>query len=122
VAPALRALRTAITHDPQLAASYAERIDTPRCEARKQRLRGLDVDLDVAVALCAPYGERRAAEGRCALTAAVMKLNGDRRAGVVPRALHAGAVAVAHDRVHGDDEDRCAVLAARTWAAARAAR
>ncbi len=53
VAPALRALRTAITHDPQLAATYAERIDTPRCEARKQRLRAaeLDVDLDIAVDL-----------------------------------------------------------------------
>ena len=49
VSPALRALRTAITHDPQLAATYAERIDTPRCQARKQRLRELDVDLDVAV-------------------------------------------------------------------------
>ena len=53
VSPALRALRTAITHDPQLSATYAERIDTPRCEARKQRLRDaqLDVDLDVAVDL-----------------------------------------------------------------------
>ena len=53
VGPALRALRTAITHDAQLAATYAERIDTPRCEARKQRLREarLDVDLDIAVDL-----------------------------------------------------------------------
>jgi AcrR family transcriptional regulator len=52
VAPALRALRTAITHDPQLAATYAERIDTPRCDARKQRLSTeLTGDLDVAVDL-----------------------------------------------------------------------
>ena len=52
VAPALRALRTAITHDPQLAATYAERIDAPRCEARKQRLSAeLAGDLDVAVDL-----------------------------------------------------------------------
>ena len=52
VAPALRALRTAITHDPQLAATYAERIDNPRCEARKQRLSAdLDGDLDIAVDL-----------------------------------------------------------------------
>ena len=51
IAPALRALRTAITHDPQLAETYAERLDKPRCEARKQRLRELDVDLDVAVDL-----------------------------------------------------------------------
>ena len=52
VAPALRALRTAITHDPQLAATYAERIDNPRCEAREQRLSAdLAGDLDVAVDL-----------------------------------------------------------------------
>ena len=52
MAPALRALRTAITHDPQLAATYAERIDAPRCEARKQRLSAeLAGDLDVAVDL-----------------------------------------------------------------------
>ena len=50
VAPALRALRTAITHDPELAATYAEKIDAPRCEARKQRLSAnVAGDLDVAV-------------------------------------------------------------------------
>ena len=65
VAPALRALRTAITHDPQLAATYAERIDTPRCQARKQRLRELDVDLDVAVdILWAPLINRWLKGGR----------------------------------------------------------
>ena len=41
-----------------------------------------------------------------AIVPAVMKLIRRRRAGVVPRALRAGAVAVADDRVHGAARDR----------------
>jgi hypothetical protein len=46
-----------IAHDPELAAAYAERLDGPLKEAKRQRLRGAqqagqlaeDLDLDVAV-------------------------------------------------------------------------
>ena len=52
VAPALRALRTAITHDPQLAATYAERIDAPALRsAQATPAAELAGDLDVAVDL-----------------------------------------------------------------------
>ena len=53
----MRALHTEILHDPALAAAYAERLDGPLKEAKKERLRSAqragelraDVDLDVAV-------------------------------------------------------------------------
>ncbi|WP_025619681.1 TetR/AcrR family transcriptional regulator [Salinispora cortesiana] len=53
----LRALATEITHDPELAAAYAERLDTPMRHAKRHRLRSAqqagqlaaDLDLDVAV-------------------------------------------------------------------------
>ncbi|MEV4013490.1 TetR-like C-terminal domain-containing protein [Nonomuraea angiospora] len=53
----MRALNTEITHDPALAALYAERLDGPMRELKKQRLRSAqragrvaeDLDLDVAV-------------------------------------------------------------------------
>ncbi|MFG1778616.1 TetR/AcrR family transcriptional regulator [Micromonospora sp. NPDC049051] len=55
----MRALHTEIVHDPALAADYAERLDGPMRELKKQRLRTArragqlaeDVDLDVAVDL-----------------------------------------------------------------------
>ncbi|MFY1616938.1 TetR/AcrR family transcriptional regulator [Micromonospora sp. WMMD736] len=55
----MRALATEIAHDPELAAVYAERLDGPLKEAKRQRLRSAqragqlaeDVDLDVAVDL-----------------------------------------------------------------------
>lgn len=55
----MRALATEIAHDPELAATYAERLDGPLKEAKRQRLRSAqragqiadDVDLDVAVDL-----------------------------------------------------------------------
>ncbi|MEU5724605.1 TetR/AcrR family transcriptional regulator [Micromonospora sp. NPDC047738] len=53
----MRALATEIAHDPELAAAYAERLDGPLKELKRQRLRSAqqagqlaeDVDLDVAV-------------------------------------------------------------------------
>ncbi|MGW5053634.1 TetR/AcrR family transcriptional regulator [Actinokineospora sp. NPDC004072] len=56
---AMRALHTEIVHDPGLAADYAERLDGPMRELKKDRLRAAqragqlaeDVDLDVAVDL-----------------------------------------------------------------------
>ncbi|MEU4550379.1 TetR/AcrR family transcriptional regulator [Nonomuraea dietziae] len=53
----MRALNTEITHDPALAALYAERLDGPMRELKKQRLRSAqragqlaeDLDLDVAI-------------------------------------------------------------------------
>ena len=53
----MRALNTEITHDPTLAALYAERLDGPMRELKKQRLRSAqrvgqlaeEIDLDVAV-------------------------------------------------------------------------
>ncbi|MGW5365586.1 TetR/AcrR family transcriptional regulator [Actinopolymorpha pittospori] len=53
----MRALNTEILHDPALAAAYAERLDGPLKEAKKERLRSAqragelraDLDLDVAV-------------------------------------------------------------------------
>ncbi|WP_030274348.1 TetR/AcrR family transcriptional regulator [Micromonospora globosa] len=53
----MRALNTEITHDSTLAALYAERLDSPMREPKKQRLRSAqragqlaeDLDLDVAV-------------------------------------------------------------------------
>ncbi|MEV2237545.1 TetR/AcrR family transcriptional regulator [Micromonospora sp. NPDC049891] len=53
----MRALATEIAHDPELAAAYAERLDGPLKEAKRQRLRSAqragqlaeDLDLDVAV-------------------------------------------------------------------------
>lgn len=53
----MRALNTEITHDPALAALYAERLDIPMRELKKQRLRSAqragqvaeDLDLDVVV-------------------------------------------------------------------------
>ncbi|WP_435209243.1 TetR/AcrR family transcriptional regulator [Micromonospora sp. bgisy143] len=55
----MRALATEIAHDPELAAVYAERLDGPLKEAKRQRLRSAqragqlaeDIDLDVAVDL-----------------------------------------------------------------------
>ncbi|GGL92597.1 TetR/AcrR family transcriptional regulator [Micromonospora yangpuensis] len=55
----MRALATEIAHDPELAAIYAERLDGPLREAKRQRLRRAqragqlaeDLDLDVAVDL-----------------------------------------------------------------------
>ncbi|SCL65496.1 transcriptional regulator, TetR family [Micromonospora citrea] len=55
----MRALHTEIVHDPALAADYAERLDGPMREIKKERLRAAqragqlagDVDLDVAVDL-----------------------------------------------------------------------
>src|SRR5687767_231719 len=55
--PPMRALATEISHDPALAAVYAERLDGPLREAKRQRLRSAreagqlarDLDLDVAV-------------------------------------------------------------------------
>ncbi|MGW0435726.1 TetR/AcrR family transcriptional regulator [Micromonospora sp. NPDC003197] len=55
----MRALTTEILHDPALAASYAERLDAPMKELKKQRLRSAqqagqlpdDLDLDLAVDL-----------------------------------------------------------------------
>ncbi|TDD23868.1 TetR/AcrR family transcriptional regulator [Nonomuraea diastatica] len=55
----MRALNTEITHDPALAALYAERLDGPMRELKKGRLRSAqraghlaeDLDLDVAVDL-----------------------------------------------------------------------
>ncbi|MCG5216248.1 TetR/AcrR family transcriptional regulator [Streptosporangium sp. KLBMP 9127] len=55
----MRALNTEITHDPALAAFYAERLGGPMRELKKQRLRSAqragqlaeDLDLDVAVDL-----------------------------------------------------------------------
>jgi AcrR family transcriptional regulator len=55
----MRALATEIAHDPELAAAYAERLDGPLKEAKRQRLRSAqqagqlaeDLDLDVAVEL-----------------------------------------------------------------------
>ncbi|WP_089155323.1 TetR/AcrR family transcriptional regulator [Micromonospora sp. NBS 11-29] len=57
--PPMRALATEIAHDPELAAAYAERLDGPLREAKRQRLRSAqqagqiaeNVDLDVAVDL-----------------------------------------------------------------------
>jgi AcrR family transcriptional regulator len=54
--PPLRALTTAIAHDPELAESYAARVERPAREARRDRLRSAqragqlapDADLDVA--------------------------------------------------------------------------
>ncbi|MGC4836992.1 TetR/AcrR family transcriptional regulator [Micromonospora vinacea] len=53
----MRALATEIAHDPELAAAYAERLDGPLKEAKRERLRSAqragqiadDVDLGVAV-------------------------------------------------------------------------
>jgi AcrR family transcriptional regulator len=53
----MRALATEIAHDPELAAAYADRLDGPLKEAKRQRLRAAqragqlaeDLDLDVAV-------------------------------------------------------------------------
>ncbi|MFC4058485.1 TetR/AcrR family transcriptional regulator [Planomonospora corallina] len=53
----MRALSTEITHDPELAAVYAERLDGPMKEIKKERLRSAqragqlaaDLDLDLAV-------------------------------------------------------------------------
>ncbi|MFC0505163.1 TetR/AcrR family transcriptional regulator [Micromonospora costi] len=53
----MRALATEIAHDAELAAAYAERLDGPLKEAKRQRLRSAqqaghlaeDLDLDVAV-------------------------------------------------------------------------
>ncbi|WP_169985382.1 TetR/AcrR family transcriptional regulator [Microbispora sp. H10836] len=53
----MRALNTEILHDPALAATYAERLDRPMKELKKQRLRSAqragqlsgDLDLDVAI-------------------------------------------------------------------------
>ncbi|MDP9848698.1 TetR/AcrR family transcriptional regulator [Streptosporangium lutulentum] len=53
----MRALNTEIMHDPALAAAYAERLDGPMKELKRQRLRDAqragqladDLDLDVAV-------------------------------------------------------------------------
>lgn len=53
----MRALATEITHDPELAAAYAERLDKPMRHAKRHRLRSAqragqlaaDLDLDVAV-------------------------------------------------------------------------
>ncbi|WP_020576759.1 TetR/AcrR family transcriptional regulator [Actinopolymorpha alba] len=53
----MRALATEIAHDPELAAAYAERLDGPLKELKRQRLRSAqqagqlaeDLDLDVAV-------------------------------------------------------------------------
>lgn len=53
----LRALTTEILHDPQLAADYAERLDRPMTERKKQRLRAAqeagqlraDIDLNLAI-------------------------------------------------------------------------
>lgn len=53
----MRALATAVTHDPALAAAYHERLDGPLREAKRARLRRAqeageitaDVDLDLAV-------------------------------------------------------------------------
>ncbi|WP_182908337.1 TetR/AcrR family transcriptional regulator [Microbispora sp. H13382] len=53
----MRALNTEILHDPALAAIYAERLDRPMKELKKQRLRSAqragqlsgDLDLDVAI-------------------------------------------------------------------------
>jgi AcrR family transcriptional regulator len=53
----MRALNTEITHDPALAARYAERLDGPMRELKKQRLHSAqqtgqltdDLDLDVAI-------------------------------------------------------------------------
>ncbi|MEU7910578.1 TetR/AcrR family transcriptional regulator [Microbispora bryophytorum] len=53
----MRALNTEILHDPALAAAYAERLDGPMKELKKQRLRSAqragqlsgDLDLDVAI-------------------------------------------------------------------------
>ncbi|WP_449063922.1 TetR/AcrR family transcriptional regulator [Planomonospora algeriensis] len=53
----MRALTTEITHDPELAAAYAERLEGPMRERKKERLRSAqragqlaaDLDLDVAV-------------------------------------------------------------------------
>jgi hypothetical protein len=55
--PPMRALATEIAHDPELAAAYAERLDGPLREAKRQRLRSAQqagqlapgLDLDVAV-------------------------------------------------------------------------
>jgi hypothetical protein len=55
----MRALATEIALDPELAAAYAERLDGPLKEAKRQRLRSAqqagqlaeDIDLDVAVDL-----------------------------------------------------------------------
>ena len=55
--PPMRALSTEIAHDPELAAAYAERLDGPLREAKRQRLRSAQqagqlaegLDLDVAV-------------------------------------------------------------------------
>ncbi|MFJ2081833.1 TetR/AcrR family transcriptional regulator [Micromonospora chokoriensis] len=55
----MRALATEITLDPELAAAYAQRLDGPLREAKRQRLRSAqqagqladDLDLDVAVDL-----------------------------------------------------------------------
>ncbi|MFV2116148.1 TetR/AcrR family transcriptional regulator [Micromonospora sp. LOL_025] len=55
----MRALHTEIVHDPALAADYAQRLDGPMRELKKERLRAArragqlaeDVDLDVAVDL-----------------------------------------------------------------------
>ncbi|MFI9576488.1 TetR/AcrR family transcriptional regulator [Microbispora rosea] len=53
----MRALNTEILHDPALAAAYAERLDGPMKELKRQRLRSAqragqlsgDLDLDVAI-------------------------------------------------------------------------
>ncbi|MDG4825665.1 TetR/AcrR family transcriptional regulator [Asanoa sp. WMMD1127] len=55
----MRALATEIAHDPELAAAYAQRLDGPLKEAKRQRLRSAqqagqlagDLDLDVAAEL-----------------------------------------------------------------------
>ncbi|KAA2267126.1 TetR/AcrR family transcriptional regulator [Solihabitans fulvus] len=55
----LRALNTEIAHDPQLAATYRERLHEPMQEIKRQRLRkawkagqlDTDIDLDVAIDL-----------------------------------------------------------------------
>ncbi|QLQ38055.1 TetR/AcrR family transcriptional regulator [Micromonospora robiginosa] len=57
--PPMRALATEIAHDAELAAAYAERLDGPLREAKRERLRRAqragqladDLDLDVAVDL-----------------------------------------------------------------------
>jgi len=55
--PPMRALATEIAHDPKLAEAYAERLDKPLKQAKRQRLRSAQragqlaegLDLDVAV-------------------------------------------------------------------------
>ncbi|SDK73556.1 transcriptional repressor C-terminal [Nonomuraea maritima] len=82
----MRALNTEITHDPALAALYAERLDRPMRELKKQRLRSAqragqlaeDVDLDVAVDRMTEW---RSADGRvgwCAKPGSAGRVNPSR--------------------------------------------